>query len=534
MRMPLGHREQKSRHNESVCVLVALQALNMLLPVIVTDCIWMFSEQGKRDYEGFLCSLLLPAESRTSAFALRAFNVELAQAAFLTKCSEKFRSVELRGLKEKNLDDRAYRNIQELETYAENTQSALLYLTLETLGVRDIHADHAASHIGKAQGIVTCLRATPYHCTRQKVFLPMDICMLHGVSQEDFIRGKQEKNVRDVIYDIASQAHIHLEHLSWNETLQFQDVKIERDNAGANAKLRYQITSGNVKGIFDVEPEIGTVFIAQPLDYEQEQHYELRLVASDGKWEHYLKISPSEPSQPPFPTDSIHQRLEILEDQVLRSCIFRAVIQYLLLVVANSKTEESLAGREEDIAAQFQEEKKYNKQHIIPLENVTIDSIQDEGDLRNGWLIKTPTKSFAVYAATATEKSEWMNHINKCVSDLLSKSGKTPSNEHAAVWVPDSEASVCMRCQKAKFTPVNRRHHCRKCGFVVCGPCSEKRFLLPSQSSKPVRICDFCYDLLSTGEMTACQSTRSDSYSQSPKSSLNDVSDDDDDEDSSD
>lgn len=34
----------------------------------------------KRDYEGFLCALLLPAESRASVFALRAFNVELAQA----------------------------------------------------------------------------------------------------------------------------------------------------------------------------------------------------------------------------------------------------------------------------------------------------------------------------------------------------------------------------------------------------------------------------------------------------------------------
>lgn len=43
-------------------------------------------------------------------------------------------------------------------------------------------------------------------------------------------------------------------------------------------------------------------------------------------------------------------------------------------------------------------------------------------EFRNGWLIKTPTKSFAVYAATATEKSEWMAHINKCVSDLLRKS----------------------------------------------------------------------------------------------------------------
>ena len=91
-----------------------------------------------------------------------------------------------------------------------------------------------------------------------------------------------------------------------------------------------------------------------------------------------------------------------------------------------------------------------------------------------------------------------------------------------------------MRCQKAKFTPVNRRHHCRKCGFVVCGPCSEKRFLLPSQSSKPVRICDFCYDLLSTGDVAACQPARSDSYSQSLQPPLNDVSDDDDDDDSSD
>lgn len=43
-------------------------------------------------------------------------------------------------------------------------------------------------------------------------------------------------------------------------------------------------------------------------------------------------------------------------------------------------------------------------------------------DLRNGWLIRTTAKSFAVYAATSTEKSEWMAHINKCIEDLLRKS----------------------------------------------------------------------------------------------------------------
>lgn len=36
--------------------------------------------------------------------------------------------------KEKDLNDRAYRNLQELEAYSENTQSSLIYLLLECLG----------------------------------------------------------------------------------------------------------------------------------------------------------------------------------------------------------------------------------------------------------------------------------------------------------------------------------------------------------------------------------------------------------------
>ncbi|KAK3572407.1 hypothetical protein QTP86_032624 [Hemibagrus guttatus] len=235
-----------------------------------------------RDYEGFVSSLLLPEAARRSSLALRAFNVELAQAEVSYKgknvkdsvsqktiglmrlqfwktavediyrdkppvqpvSAELWRAVRKHKLtrrwllriideREKDMEDRAYRNLQELEAYAENTQSSLLYLLLETLGksafvlelqarckiqkffderVKDVHADHAASHIGKAQGIVTCLRATPYHSQKRRVYLPMDICMLHGVSQEDFIRGSREQNVRDVVYDFASQAHVHLQH----------------------------------------------------------------------------------------------------------------------------------------------------------------------------------------------------------------------------------------------------------------------------------------------------------------------------------
>ena len=101
--------------------------------------------------------------------------------------------------------------------------------------------------------------------------------------------------------------------------------------------------------------------------------------------------------------------------------------------------------------------KKYNKQHIIPLEDVKLQTLEDDGLYRNGWLICTRGKSFAVYAATATEKQEWMAHIDKCIRDLLQKSGKTAASEHAAVWVPDSEANTCMVCRKSQFTIVNRR-----------------------------------------------------------------------------
>ena len=49
----------------------------------------------------------------------------------------------------------------------------LVWITFS--GVKDINADHAASHIGKAQGIVTLLRATPYHISKRQMMLPMDV-----------------------------------------------------------------------------------------------------------------------------------------------------------------------------------------------------------------------------------------------------------------------------------------------------------------------------------------------------------------------
>lgn len=144
--------------------------------------------------------------------------------------------------------------------------------------------------------------------------------------------------------------------------------------------------------------------------------------------------------------------------------------------------------------------KKYIKQNIIRLEKVCLENLEDTPELENAWVIRTPTKSFVVFAASKTEKQQWMSHINTCINELLKKTGGIPSKEHAAVWVPDNDAGKCMVCKETKFSLLNRRHHCRKCGCVVCANCSQHKFMLPAQSSKPLRVCNCCYQSLSMGK----------------------------------
>jgi hypothetical protein len=103
------------------------------------------------------------------------------------------------------------------------------------------------------------------------------------------------------------------------------------------------------------------------------------------------------------------------------------------------------------------DKRKYNKQHVMPLEDVKIQSLENDGPWKYGWQIISPKKSFSVYAASSTEKAEWMAHINKCITDLLASSNKRPVTDLAAVWVPDNEAQTCMHCLKVKFTPIQRR-----------------------------------------------------------------------------
>jgi NADH dehydrogenase [ubiquinone] 1 alpha subcomplex assembly factor 6 len=137
--------------------------------------------------------------------------------------------------REQSLTNAPYPDLTALESYAENTYSTLLYLTLAALPMTSLTADHLASHIGKAAGITAVLRGLPLvafppppnHHSNQPatvtggsgsgsarhgaITLPLDVMAQAGVKEEDVFRqGAEAPGLRDAVFAVATRASDHL------------------------------------------------------------------------------------------------------------------------------------------------------------------------------------------------------------------------------------------------------------------------------------------------------------------------------------
>ncbi|KAH7336893.1 isoprenoid synthase domain-containing protein [Rhizoctonia solani] len=206
----------------------------------------------KHDYEAYLCSYFYPRAAQPGYFALRAFDLELAMireavsrpvigklrmqfwrdtvklitdnkpvrhpiAIALHEASQKaklppYYLKRMIDARDEELDKESYMTVEAVTQYAESASSTLLYLLLSLL--HQSHSDtlaHASSHVGIARSLATLLRALPFHATRRRMIIPVEITAKHGVRQEEVFRmGGDAQGIADAVFEFATVANDHI------------------------------------------------------------------------------------------------------------------------------------------------------------------------------------------------------------------------------------------------------------------------------------------------------------------------------------
>ncbi|XP_078034658.1 NADH dehydrogenase (ubiquinone) complex I, assembly factor 6 homolog sicily isoform X3 [Augochlora pura] len=227
-----------------------------------TPAEYCFELVRKYDYENFLCTLSLSAETRSAAFAIRAFNVEVAQVQDQTRDSKigemrlKFWSdavnntfkgnpprspvmLELARILRKHslskhyfkrlidarlefLKNCSFLDINALEKYAEYSTSSIYYLMLEAHGINDINADHAASHMEAVfQGQI--------NQDLQNVIYDVACCGKQHLDMAISLKKKLQKNIGLIFLPIVSLEQ-YLDELKRTD-FNVYDKRLQRRNS---------------------------------------------------------------------------------------------------------------------------------------------------------------------------------------------------------------------------------------------------------------------------------------------------------------
>ncbi|XP_058391889.1 FYVE, RhoGEF and PH domain-containing protein 1 [Diceros bicornis minor] len=134
-------------------------------------------------------------------------------------------------------------------------------------------------------------------------------------------------------------------------------------------------------------------------------------------------------------------------------------------------------------------------------------------NLPRTFLVSGKQRSLELQARTEEEKKDWVQAINstllkheqtletfKLLNSTNREDEDTPPNspnmdlgKRAPTPIREKEVTMCMRCQEPFNSITKRRHHCKACGHVVCGKCSEFRARLIYDNNRSNRVCTDCY-----------------------------------------
>eukprot|EP01041_Mallomonas_annulata_P003024 gene3024-5928_t len=124
--------------------------------------------------------------------------------------------------------------------------------------------------------------------------------------------------------------------------------------------------------------------------------------------------------------------------------------------------------------------------------------------MSNAFDILSSEKSFTVIAENEEMAQDWIFDLRMTIAALKadantgSSSLSSSSSTIAPVWTSDKDGGQCNVCQQS-FSFFKRRHHCRKCGSLVCSTHSKQSVVLSNiHPSDKQRVCDDCYGAIVT------------------------------------
>uniref|UniRef100_A0A3P9P9K8 FYVE, RhoGEF and PH domain containing 1 n=1 Tax=Poecilia reticulata TaxID=8081 RepID=A0A3P9P9K8_POERE len=112
------------------------------------------------------------------------------------------------------------------------------------------------------------------------------------------------------------------------------------------------------------------------------------------------------------------------------------------------------------------------------------------------FLVSGKQRSLELQAIQATiqrheQSMESFRHLTCTLRD--DESTCMELGKRAPTPIREKEVTLCMKCQEPFNSITKRRHHCKACGHVVCGKCSEFRARLSYDNNRTNRVCVDCY-----------------------------------------
>jgi len=98
-----------------------------------------------------------------------------------------------------------------LESYLNDTASALFSIGAGIAGDQSDQIEHLARHAGLAQGIAQVMAALPRDASRRQLFVPQQVLQQHGSGMEEVFAGRQTPNLRAVLRQLINEARGHLQ-----------------------------------------------------------------------------------------------------------------------------------------------------------------------------------------------------------------------------------------------------------------------------------------------------------------------------------